>query len=104
MRQRLALIGEQQNDIAGLGLDLAQLQPQAHAVDSLRVLPVLQRVPGPSPAETPFLRSTLESCEREIVTRVALGDSRQGGQASSSADPQPAPTEAAPRREARLQP
>jgi hypothetical protein len=68
MCQRLALIGEQQHDIASLGLSLAQLQPQTHAVDRLRVLPALQCVPGPSPAETPFLRSTLESCEREIVT------------------------------------
>ena len=68
MRQRLALVGEQENDIAGRGLRLAQLQPQADTIDLVGDLPAFQRVPRPSEAEPPFLRSTLESCEREIET------------------------------------
>src|SRR5712692_1046045 len=79
MRQRLALVGEQQNDIAGLRLRFAQLEPQADTIDLVRDLPTLQRVPRPSEAEPPFLRSTLESCEREIETpsRAAISSARR---------------------------
>src|SRR3954469_18957409 len=61
MRQRLALVAEQQHDVAGL-----------------RVLPSLQRVPRPAEAEPPFWRSTLESCERDIATpsRLAISSAR----------------------------
>ena len=37
MRQRLALVGEQQNDIAGLGLRLAQFEPQADTIDLVAI-------------------------------------------------------------------
>src|SRR3974390_164821 len=68
MRQGLALIGKQQHDVSGGGLRLAQFEPQTAPIDSIGVLPALQRVPRPAEANRPFLRRTLESCEREIVT------------------------------------
>ena len=66
MRQGLALIAEQQRDIARNRLLFAQLQPQADAVDLAGDLAALQRVARPAEAEPPFFRSTLESCEREM--------------------------------------
>jgi hypothetical protein len=45
MRQRLALIAVDQNDIACFGLLLAQLQAKAEALDLGGVLSTLQRVP-----------------------------------------------------------
>ena len=43
------------------------------------ILPPLQRVSWPAPAEPPFLRSTLESCDREIVTpsRLSISSARR---------------------------
>lgn len=85
--QRLALIGKQQHDVAGLGLCLAQLKPQADPRDRLGVLAVLQAVPWPSPAEV-FLRSTLDSCEREMLTpsrRAVSPDNRASVQLGRSA-------------------
>jgi hypothetical protein len=38
MRQRLALVGEQKNDIAGLSLGFAQLEPQTDAINLVRDL------------------------------------------------------------------
>ena len=67
MRQRLALIAIEQNDVAGFGLLLAQLQAQADPFDLGGVLPALQRVPRPPPAEL-FLRNALDSCERLMRT------------------------------------
>jgi len=67
MRQRLALIAIEQNDVAGFGLLLAQLQAQADPLDLGGVLPALQRVPRPPPAEL-FLRSALDNCERLMRT------------------------------------
>ena len=54
MRERLALIAIEQNDVAGFGLLLAQLQTQADALDLGGVLPTLQRVSRPPPAELFF--------------------------------------------------
>jgi hypothetical protein len=61
MCQRLALVGEQENDVAGLGLGLTQLEAQADAIDLVRDLPTFQRVPRPPKSEPPFCRRTLES-------------------------------------------
>jgi hypothetical protein len=62
MCQRLALVGEQENNIAGLSLGFAQLEPQTNTVDLVCDLAALQRVPRPPETESPFWRSTLESC------------------------------------------
>ena len=67
MRQRLALVGEEKHDIAGLRLRLSQCQPEAHAVDGVGVLAALQGVSRPAPAEF-FLRSTLDRRDLEMVT------------------------------------
>lgn len=67
MRQRLALVGEQEHDIAGLRLRLAQRQPEADAIDGVGVLAALQSVSRPTPAEF-FFRSTLDRRDLEMVT------------------------------------
>src|SRR5271167_3755860 len=67
MRQRLALVAVEQNDVARLGLLLAQLQTQAGSFDLGGDLASLQRVPRPAPAEL-FFRSALESCDRLMRT------------------------------------
>jgi hypothetical protein len=79
MRQRLALVSEQENEIAGLGLGFAQLEPQTDAIDLVCDLATLQRVPQPPETESPFWRSTLESCEREIerFSRAAISLARR---------------------------
>lgn len=46
MRQRLDFTAVEQNDVAGSGLLLAQLQAQADPFDVGCVLPALQRVPN----------------------------------------------------------
>jgi hypothetical protein len=51
MRQRLAFVGEQQRDVAGLGLALAQLEAQADAINLARDLAPLQGVARPTPAK-----------------------------------------------------
>ena len=51
MRQRLALVTIEQDDIAGLGLLLAQPQTQADPFGLDGPLPPLQRVPRTPPAE-----------------------------------------------------
>jgi hypothetical protein len=63
MRQRLALVAVEQNDIAGFGLLLEQFQAQADPVDLGGDLASLQRVPRPPPTEL-FLRNALDNCER----------------------------------------
>src|SRR5580704_3572864 len=80
MRERLALVCIKQNNVAGLGLALPQQQPQANAVHLGRVLAPLQRVTGPAPAEAPFLRSALDSCDRPILTpsRASTSAIRRG--------------------------
>jgi hypothetical protein len=69
MRERLALIAIEQNDVAGFGLLLAQLQTQADALDLGGVLPTLQRVSWPPPAKL-FFRSALDNCGRLIRVPV----------------------------------
>jgi hypothetical protein len=54
MRQRLALIAIEQNDVAGFGLLLAQLQAQADPLDLGGALAAFQRVSRPPPAEVFF--------------------------------------------------
>jgi hypothetical protein len=51
MRQRLALVAIEQDDIAGFGLPLAQLQAQADPLDLGGDLTRLQRVSRPPAAE-----------------------------------------------------
>jgi hypothetical protein len=77
MRQRLAFIAKKQNDVASLGLRLAQLEPganvyrerqaltQTNALNRGRELPTLQRVPQSPPAEV-FFRSALDNCDRPL--------------------------------------
>ena len=67
MGQRLAFVAVEQNDVAGFGLALAQLQAQADPIHLARGLPSLQRVSGPSPAEV-FFRNALDNCERLMLT------------------------------------
>jgi hypothetical protein len=62
MRQCLALVTVEQDDVAGFGLLLAQLQTQADPLNLGGDLAALQRVPRTPPAEL-FLRNTLDNCE-----------------------------------------
>ena len=95
--QRLGLVAEQQHDVARLGLRLQQPPAQARAVHRVGILPALQRVARPPPAESPLCRSTTESREREMrrperfsistASRgsVQFGRSATGAASSSSA-------------------
>ncbi len=65
--QGLALIAIEENDVAGLGLGLAQLKAQLHALDLAGALAAFQRVPGPPPAEV-FFRSAMDNCDLPILT------------------------------------
>src|SRR5262245_24792402 len=97
MGERLALVGEQKHNVTRFGLPFAQLEPKPHPLNGIWVLPSLQRVPRPPPAEPPFLRSVLESCDREMVTpsrrvissarraKVQFGRSATGAESSGSA-------------------
>src|SRR5271166_3118613 len=67
MRQRLALVAIEQNNVAGFGLLLAQLQTQADPFDLVGDLASLQGVPGSPPTEL-FFRSALDSCDRLMRT------------------------------------
>ena len=49
MRQRLALIAVEENDVAGFRLLFSQLQAQADPFDLSGDLAALQRVPRPTP-------------------------------------------------------
>jgi hypothetical protein len=55
MRQRLALIAIKQNDVAGFGLLLAQLQTQAYAIDLAGNLAPFQCVSRPPVTELFFV-------------------------------------------------
>ncbi len=82
------------------GEDLAQLditgtltqKYQADTVNLVCALKAPQRVPGAPEAEPPFLRSTLESCEREMLRpshraiSPARRDNVQFGRSSTGAD------------------
>jgi hypothetical protein len=67
MRQRLALVAIEQNNVAGFGLLLAQLQTQADPFDLVGDLASLQGVPRSPPTEL-FFRSALDSCDRLMRT------------------------------------
>jgi hypothetical protein len=67
VRQGLALVAIKQDDVAGLGLGLAQLKAQAHARDLAGDLATFQGVPRPPPAEV-FFRSVLDNCDLPIRT------------------------------------
>ena len=84
MRQRLALIAVEKNNVARFGLLFAQLQAQAHPFHLAFRLTSLQRVPGPPPAEL-FFRKALDSCERLMRRPRALRSRREGGGSSSCA-------------------
>src|SRR5271154_7640621 len=79
MRQRLALIAVEKNNVARFGLLFAQLQAQAHPFHLAFRLTSLQRVPGPPPAEL-FFRKALDSCERLIrpPSRASISARRRG--------------------------
>ena len=79
MRQRLALVTIEQNNVAGPGLLLAQVQTQADPFDRGRDLSSLQRVPRPPPAEL-FLRRALDNWERLMRTpaRVSISARSRG--------------------------
>ncbi len=72
MRQRLALVTIEQNNVAGAGLLLAQVQTEADPFDLGRELSCLQRA-GPPPAEL-FLRRALDNWERlmRTLSRVSI--------------------------------
>ena len=67
MRQRLALVAIEQNNVAGFGLLLAHLQTQADPFDLVGDLASLQGVPRSPPTEL-FFRSALDSCDRLMRT------------------------------------
>jgi hypothetical protein len=67
VRQRLALVAVEQNDVSGFGLLIAQLQTEADPLDLGGDLAALQRVPRPPPTEL-FLRNALDNCERLMRT------------------------------------
>ena len=75
MRQRLALVAIEQNDVAGFGLLLAQLQAQAHPFDLACGLASLQRVPRPPPAELFFRKrlGQLRTADAHALARFDLG-------------------------------
>ena len=79
MRQRLALIAVEKNNVARFGLLFAQLQAQAHPFHLAFRLTSLQRVPGPPPAEL-FFRKALDSWERLMRTpsRASISARRRG--------------------------
>ena len=94
MRQRFALVAIEQNDVAGFGLLLAQLQAQADALDLVGDLAPFQRVSRPPVTEL-FFRNAFDNCERLMRTpsrasisarmraivqfgRLATGSSRSG--------------------------
>jgi hypothetical protein len=66
MRQGLALVALENNDVAGFCLLFAQLQAHADPFDLAGRLSSFQRVAGPPPAE--LFRNTLERSERLMQT------------------------------------
>src|SRR5689334_5202974 len=79
MRQRLAFIAVEQNDVAGDSLLFEKLQAQPGTFDIGGDLAPFQRVPGTPPAEV-FFRSALDSCERLMRTpsRASISARRRG--------------------------
>jgi len=79
MRQRLALVAIEKNNVPGFGLLFAQLQAQADPFDLAGDLASLQRVPRSPPTEL-FFRNALDSCERLMRTpsRASISARRRG--------------------------
>ena len=79
MRQGLALVAVEEDDVAGFGLSLAQLKAQSHAFDLGGNLAAFQRVPGPPPTEV-FFRNALDNCDLPILTpsRASISAMRRG--------------------------
>ena len=79
MRQCLALVAVEQNDVASVGLLFEKMQAQADPLDFGGDLTSLQRVPGTSPTKL-FFRSALDSCERLMLTpsRASISARRRG--------------------------
>ena len=75
MRQRLALVAVEKNDVARFGLLFAQLQAQAHPFHLAFHLTSLQRVPGPPPAELFFSQGLgqLGTAYAHALARFDLG-------------------------------
>jgi hypothetical protein len=67
VRQRLAFVAVEKNDVTGFSLTLAQLQAQADPIHLAGGLASLQRVPGPPPTEL-FFRNALDNCDRLMRT------------------------------------
>jgi hypothetical protein len=67
VRQRLGFVLEEEPDVARLGLLAQQFEPDARALDGLRILASLERVPRPAPGEAPFLRNMMLSRETEMT-------------------------------------
>jgi hypothetical protein len=65
VRQRLALVGKHEHDVAGVGLRLEQPHPQPAAIDRLGVLTAFQRVAGSAIAKAPFC----EAPSRAAISR-----------------------------------
>ena len=79
VRQGLALVAVEEDDVAGFGLSLAQLKAQSHAFDLGGNLAAFQRVPGPPPTEV-FFRNALDNCDLPILTpsRASISAMRRG--------------------------
>jgi len=79
MRQRLAFVAIEQNNVSGFSVLSAQLQTQANPFDLLGGLASPQRVPRSSPTEL-FLRSALDNCDRLMRTpsRVSISARSRG--------------------------
>src|SRR5271166_539031 len=79
VRQRLALVAIEEDNVASLSLLFAQLQAKADAFDLAGDLASLQRVPRPPPTKL-FLRNALDNCERLMRTpsRASISPRRRG--------------------------
>ena len=79
MRQRLALVAVEQNNVTRFGLPFTQLQTQADPLHLARCLARLQRVPGSPPPEL-FFRNALDNCERLMrpPARASISARRRG--------------------------
>src|SRR5512144_2664830 len=101
--ERFGLVLEQEHDVAGLRLLLQETKAQAGAVDGNGVLPPLQRVPWPPPAEAPFLRITTLSRDFEIRSpvRASISSCSRGsvqfGRSATGPDSTAATTDSAAR-------
>src|SRR5512134_3955528 len=80
MGKRFRFVLEQEHDVIGLRLLLQETKTQSGAIDGIGVLPPLQSVPWPPPAEAPFLRITTLSRDFEIRSpvRVSISSCSRG--------------------------